>query len=54
MGPIAKSLDFLQNENICYLGYVIPTFFQIKNTLNSLSHLIYCTPLKNAILDGIG
>jgi len=52
-GPIAKSLDFLQNEDICYLGYVIPTLFQIKNTLNSLSHLIYCTPLKNAILDGI-
>jgi len=55
MGPIAKSLDFLQNENIYIadIGYVIPTLFQIKNTLNSLSHLIYCTPLKNAILDGI-
>lgn len=53
MGPIAKSFDFLQSEDICYLGYVIPTLFQIKNILNSLSHLIYCTLLKNAILDGI-
>jgi len=51
MEPIAKF--FLQSENICYLSYVIPILFQIKNTLNSLSHLIYYTPLKNAILDDI-
>jgi hypothetical protein len=53
MGPIAKSLDLLQGEDNCYLGYVLPTLFQIQNTLDSLTHLIYCTPLKSAILDGM-
>lgn len=42
MKPIAKSLDLLQGEDNCYLGYVLPTLLQIENALNSLTHLIYC------------
>ncbi|XP_031358213.1 uncharacterized protein LOC116181900 [Photinus pyralis] len=53
MEVLAKSIDILQGEESCCLGYLLPTLFQIKKTLNSLSHLVFCTALKDAILDGV-
>lgn len=53
MEPLAVALDCLQGEKNCYLGYILPTLFQLKQTFNSLTHLKYCSPLKAAILQGI-
>ncbi|CAH0562962.1 unnamed protein product [Brassicogethes aeneus] len=53
MEPLAKAIDILQGEDKCYLGYVLPTLIQIRQTLNSLTHLVYCDPLKNAILESL-
>lgn len=53
MEPLAKGLDLLQGEENCFLGFILPTLIQIKETLNSLTDLMYCEPLKNAILSGI-
>lgn len=32
MDLLAKSIDLLQGEENCFLGYVLPTLFQIKQT----------------------
>ncbi|KAF2883287.1 hypothetical protein ILUMI_22876 [Ignelater luminosus] len=50
---LAKSIDILQGEEYCCLGKVLPTLFQIKKSLNSLTHLVFCAPLKDAILEDI-
>lgn len=53
MEPLVKSIDLLQGEENCFLGFILPTLFQIIRTLHFLPHLVYCEPLKNAILSGI-
>lgn len=53
MQSLAKGRDLLQGEDNCFLGFILPILLQIKKTLNSLTHLIYCEPLKNAILSGL-
>lgn len=53
MQSLAKGIDLLQGEENCYLGFILPILLQIRETLNSLTHLIYCESLKNAILSGL-
>lgn len=53
MECLATAIDILQGENSCFLGYVLPSLLQVKQSLQSLTHLVYCEPLKNAILEGI-
>jgi len=53
MKSIACTIDLLQGENHCYLGYVMPTLLQLKINLQHLHELSNCEPLKNALIDGI-
>lgn len=53
MEGLAKAIDILQGEDNCFLGYVLPSLIQITQSLQSLTHLTYCNPLKDAINNGI-
>lgn len=50
---LTKGINLLQGEENYFLGFILPILFQIRETLNSLTHLIYCESLKNAILSGL-
>lgn len=53
MKSLACTLDLLQGENYCYLGYVLPSLLQLKINLQNLQELTTCEPLKNALINGI-
>ncbi|CAL1682457.1 unnamed protein product [Lasius platythorax] len=53
MKSLACTLDLLQGENYCYLGYVLPALLQLTINLQNLHELSNCEPLKNALIDGI-
>ncbi|KAE9522359.1 hypothetical protein AGLY_017237 [Aphis glycines] len=51
--PLATSLDKLQGEDSCFLGFVAPTILSLMNKLMNTSHLVYCQPLCSAISKGL-
>jgi hypothetical protein len=53
MKSLACTIDLLQGENYCYLGYVLPALLQLKINLQTLHELPNCEPLRNALIDGI-
>lgn len=50
MEPLATSLDLLQGENTCFLGYVAPTIIALRLKLIQATHLVYCKPLAFSIV----
>ena len=52
MAPLATSLDILQGEQQCTLGYVLPTLSTLKKKLNIID-LKYTQPLCDSLLQGI-
>lgn len=50
MEPLATSLDLLQGEKTCFLGYVAPTIIALRLKLIQSTHLIYCKPLALSII----
>lgn len=53
MKNLACTVDLLQGENYCYLGYILSALLQLKINLQNLHELSNCEPLKNALIDGI-
>ncbi|EFN60702.1 hypothetical protein EAG_05517, partial [Camponotus floridanus] len=53
MKTLACTIDLLQGEKYCYLGYVLPALLQLKIDLQSLRDLSNCEPLRNTLIDGI-
>ncbi|KAL5245992.1 hypothetical protein ACI65C_013400 [Semiaphis heraclei] len=50
MEPLAISLDKLQGDKTCFLGYVIPTIIALRLKLLNLTILVYCRPLSLLIV----
>lgn len=50
MEPLATSLDLLQGEKTCFLGYVAPTIIALRLKLIQSTHLVYCKPLAFSIV----
>ena len=50
--PLAMGIDFLQGQDNCYYGFVLPTLLQIKNdTLNlQITKLQFAKPLAMGVL----
>lgn len=54
--PIAGALDFLQSENQCYYGQLLPTLFSLKTRLEMLKEKNFrqlanmITPLINSLV----
>lgn len=53
MEPLATSLNKLQDEKSCYLGYVAPTIISLRLKLIQFTHLIYCKPLSFLIINSL-
>lgn len=53
MEPLALSLDKLQGEKTCFLGYVMPTIIALRLKLIQLTSLIYCRPLSLLIIESL-
>lgn len=56
LGSLATAIDILQGENQCYLGYLLPTILEVKNTLHTLTvsgSLVYAQPLAHVIMNGL-
>lgn len=54
MKPLAHGLDLLQRETSMYMGYLLPTIYQIvSNIEKSKDKIQSCRPLINCILRGI-
>lgn len=49
---MARALDILQAENNVYMGWLLPTLYELLVRLGRLS-LTYCTPLVPAAKSGI-
>lgn len=52
MAPVATSLDILQGEQKCALGFVLPTLAILKKRLVALQ-VTSAEPLRASILEGI-
>ena len=52
MAPVAASLDILQGEQNCSLGYVLPTLTVLKGKLQKVT-VKHTRPLRDALLRGI-
>lgn len=54
--PIAGALDFLQGQNQCYYGQLLPTLYSLKTRLEMLKEKNFChlanmiTPLVNSLI----
>jgi len=53
MEPLAISLDKLQAEKSCFLGYVAPTIISLRLLLIQKTNLIYCRPLALSIIKSL-
>lgn len=53
MEPLATSLDLMQGEKSCFLGYVAPTIIALRLKLIQSTHLIYCKPLVFSIIKSL-
>lgn len=53
MEPLAQSLDKLQGEKTCFLGYVVPTIIALRLKLIQLTNLVYCRPLSLLIIESL-
>jgi len=53
MEPSATSLDLMQGEKSCFLGYVAPTIIALRLKLIQSTHLIYCKPLVFSIIKSL-
>ena len=54
MQPLACSLDILQGETKCFIGYLLPTLSTLEMKLRALrSNLKVAAPLVDAILTGL-
>ncbi|XP_062828956.1 uncharacterized protein LOC100554194 [Anolis carolinensis] len=53
MGPLAQALDILQQDNGMFMGYLLPTLYNLDRKLQSLekepSRYTYCLPLLKGI-----
>lgn len=52
MAPVATSLDLLQGEQQCSLGYVLPTLAVLKSKLQKVE-VKHTKPLRDALLCGV-
>ncbi|KAG7171956.1 hypothetical protein Hamer_G000909 [Homarus americanus] len=56
MGPIAVGLNFLQGEEMIYLGCLLPTFASVLNSLAAKevdNYLEYCKTLVHSLIQGL-
>lgn len=53
MGPLATSLDKLQGEKSCFLGYVAPSILALRLLMIQMNNLIYCRTLCMKIISSI-
>jgi len=53
MGPLAISLDKLQGEKSCYLGFVAPTILALRLLLIQMNDLVHCRPLCFNIISSL-
>ncbi|XP_042329184.1 uncharacterized protein LOC121933470 isoform X2 [Sceloporus undulatus] len=53
MGPLAQSLDILQRENGMFMGYLLPTLYNLDRKLQELENkpvgYTYCLPLLRGV-----
>ena len=54
MRPFAKAINILQSEHYSFMGFLLPTLYELLHKLEKMKHnLRYCVPLVVAISDGI-
>ena len=54
MKPLSRALDILQSEKSCFMGFLLPTLYELCNKLEKVQLMLnYCGPLASAILHGI-
>lgn len=53
MGPLAISLDKLQGERSCHLGFVAPTILALRLLLIQMNNLVHCRPLCFNIISSL-
>lgn len=51
MEPIACALDFLQGDKHSCFGHVLPVLLQMKQQLEKLRHLRFCTILRDTLIN---
>ena len=54
MKPFAQALDILQSELNCFMGFLLPTLYQLIHKLEKVQlGLKYCNSMAKALIDGI-
>ena len=52
--PLAQSIDLLQGEKKCYLGFLIPTILSLKSKLSEkLPHVTYTANILTAVIEAL-
>lgn len=51
--PLCCSIDLIQGEQNCYLGFVAPTILLLNKKIRELTNLQYCEALRESILAGL-